>query len=84
MPEISKDEAFSIAHRMSAVDAIRHRAKQLRQKAARWESLANSLEEIERYAHSQSKDGNESGPHIGAGSAAEELLWELATKPIES
>jgi hypothetical protein len=76
-------ETFSVGQRMSAVNAMRARANHLRKKAARWDELASALEEITRYANSQSKDGGEGGPHIGVGSAPEELLWELATRPLE-
>ena len=82
-PKSDTTEAFAIGHRMNAVAAIRNRAERLRRYAARWDALANSLEEIERHAASQSVDGGEGGPHIGVGSPAEELLWELASRGLE-
>lgn len=81
-PPSKSQEAFSGAQRISAVNAMRDRAHRLRRHAARWEALAKSLEEIEGFAASQSKDGSEGGPHIGVGSAPEELLWELASRPL--
>jgi hypothetical protein len=69
--------------RVRAIVAMRDRASSLRRQADKWDNLARSLEEIEKYAQSQSKDGEECGPHIGVGSAPEQLLWELASRPIE-
>lgn len=70
-------------HRESAINVIRMRATECDQaadcyklRAIKLRSLANKLEEIER--SSQSFDGQESGPHIGVGSDAEEALWSLA------
>jgi hypothetical protein len=83
-PTDQNQEVFSNTQRTSAVTAMRNRAHRLRYEAARWESLANALDEITKYASSQSKDGGEGGPHIGVGSAPEELLWELATRPLEN
>jgi hypothetical protein len=77
------DEAFSGAQRMKATDVMRDRAKRLRQQAAKWNALADQLDEITKYANSQSKDGEDAGPHIGVGSAPEELLWELASRPLD-
>jgi hypothetical protein len=82
LPE-SSPEVFGGGQRMSAVNAMRVRAKRLRQQAARWDQLARSLEEIEKYATRQAKDGEDVGPHIGVRSAPEELLWELASRPLE-
>jgi hypothetical protein len=61
----------SVGQRMSAVNAMRDRANRLRKEAARWEALANVL------------DDGEGSPLIRVGSPAEELLWELASRPIE-
>jgi hypothetical protein len=52
----------------------------LKSQADHWNALADALDRIERYANEQCVDGNEAGPHIGVGSMAEGLLWELASK----
>jgi hypothetical protein len=83
-PSNKSQEASSKVRRISAITAMRDRANRLRRRAARWEELANALDKIEKYAISQSKDGSEGSPHIGAGSASEEFLWELASKSFES
>lgn len=74
------DEVFSNERRRSATIEMRERARYLRQQAAQWESLANRLDELEAYAKSQSKDGEEGPvPYIGVGSQDEAFLWEIAT-----
>jgi hypothetical protein len=83
MNSTDKQEAFSHDKRHSAIREMRDRAARLRMRAAKWESLANALDEIERYAKNQSKDGGEGGHYIGVGSDPEMLLWELATRPLK-
>jgi hypothetical protein len=73
-------EVFAHGQRMKAVTVMRERAKRLQSQAAHWNALADSLEAIERYAKKECVDGSEAGPHIGVGSKAEILLWELANK----
>jgi hypothetical protein len=73
-------EVFSHGNRKKAVDVMRDRARRLKSQADHWNALADALDRIERYANEQCVDGNEAGPHIGVGSMAEGLLWELASK----
>jgi hypothetical protein len=63
--------------RMTARDALYHRAKSLRAKSDRLMSLVRALDEIKKHACNV-PDGQEAGPHIGVGSDADEALWELA------
>ncbi len=65
-------------YRQSAVNALRDRAKRMIQNGQQLMSLADQLDAIERSA-TQGTDGEGKHPYIGAGSDAEEALWELIT-----
>ena len=86
MGDVPSDTSEVFGTRLRATDAMRARATLMEEKASRllkealgWRQLAEMLEKIERHAASQSVDGSESGPHIGVGSAPENLLWKLAS-----
>jgi len=75
------DESFASCGRQKATAEMRLKAQRLQAEAKGWLSLANALDSIEREATQPRPDGGEGGAHIGAGSAAEMFLWELATRP---
>lgn len=77
-----------LGRRQKATDAMRSRAELLEREserfgkeAAEWRQLADILDTIEKEARRE--DGQESGPHIGVGSPAENLLWKLANNRQE-
>jgi hypothetical protein len=70
--------------RQKATDEMRSRASRLEDEARRWRNLADRLDEIERYAATESapSEGEGTVPYIGVGSSAEVFLWMLATRPL--
>jgi len=73
-----KDLSEVLGHcsRQSAVNVLKQKANQLVRRGQQLLALASAIEEIEKSA-TQGHDGEGRHPYVGAGSDAEEALWEL-------
>lgn len=80
---IPEAPVFNGAGRMSAVGAMRERAKYYRRLAAGWEHLAETVDSVGKYAKEINGCGDGPVPFLGEGSPGEGLLWDLATRKPE-